>query len=641
MAYEASNIQILEGIQHVRTRPAMYVGDTGKRGLHHLLWEIIDNIVDEAMAGYCTEINIELHADGETISVQDNGRGIPTDPHPSKKISTLEVVLTILNSGGKFDSNSYASSGGLHGVGASCVNALSDHLKAEVWRGTSGYWVQEYSAGKPRYPAKKVRELKSSDPRSGTKITFHTDNTIFKETIKFDENVIIRRLRETAFLNKNLKITFSNLGNGHTEVLHSVGGISDYVKYLTEARTTPYPSQPICGEYKADFTTREGSMQVEIALNYSVEDDETIMSYANNINTVDGGTHLSGFKTAITRVVNQFARTLGVLKEKDSNLTGDDIREGLTAIVNVRLSQPEFVGQTKAKLGTTEAEMIVSTATTQILNDFFEKNPAIIRKISERAMIAAEARDAAKKQSALIKRKSLLGGTHRLPGKLSDCNSNKRELCELWIVEGNSAGGSCKDGRDSETQAVLPLRGKIINAEKNAIEALLKNQEVQSLILAIGAGFKDSFNIENRRYDKIIVCCDADDDGSHITSLLIAFFCRFMRPLLDGGYIYLARPPLFRIDQGKSRNYCYTDAELQQYTKNEKAKIVRFKGLGEMDATELAETTMNIHNRQLIRLTMEDAGEAERMLSVLMGSNVAARKSHISNRINDLFGKKQ
>ena len=639
MAYESENVQILEGIQHCRLRPSMYVGNTSKGGLHHLLSEIIDNSVDEAMAGFCDEINVVLFADGETISVLDNGRGIPVSIHPQKKISTLEVVLTVLNSGAKFDSNAYASAGGLHGVGASCVNALSDYLKAEVWR-DGGYWAQEFSCGKPKHSIKKIRNQNSSDPKNGTKITFHADREIFKEGVRFDEISILRRLRETAFLNKSLKLTFRNEATGHEEIFHSEGGVADYVKYLTEARTGMYPAAPIYGEYKADFTTRTGSMQVEIAMNYAAEDDETIMSFANGINTVDGGTHLSGFKTSYTRIVNQFARSIGMVKEKDNNLSGDDIREGMTAIINVRLSQPEFVGQTKDKLGTTEAETVASNAVTEIFTDFFNKNPAIIKKIVERAVIAAEARDAAKKQSALIKRKSLLGGTHRLPGKLSDCNSSKMEICELFIVEGNSAGGSCKDGRDSETQAVLPLRGKIINAEKNAIESLLKNQEIQSIILAIGAGFRESFEVENRRYNKVILCADADDDGCHITSLLIAFFCRFMRPLLDGGYIYLARPPLFRIDHGKNKHYCHTEIELQDYLKkiSEKSKVVRFKGLGEMDAEELGATTMNKQNRQLIQLTMKDAGEAEHMLSVLMGSNVAARKLHIASRINNLFG---
>lgn len=636
-AYNEVNIQVLKGLQSVRVRPGMYIGDTGKKGLHHLVWEIIDNSVDEAMGGYCKEILIIIEKDG-SLSVEDDGRGIPVAIHPTEKKSALEVVLTVLHAGGKFDGQGYKASGGLHGVGASCVNALSDYLKAEVWR-EGGYWTQEYSKGDPTTKVKKEKDLTKNDKQHGTKITFHPDASIFKETIKFDENVILKRLHEVAFLNKGLSIEFKNLLTGTEKKIKADGGISDYVKYLTEHRTGLYPSEPIYAEKVTSLTTREGEIQTEVALNYANEDDETILSFANNINTVDGGTHTSGFKTALTRVVNQFARSMNLIKEKDNNLSGDDVREGLTAIISVRFPQPEFVGQTKAKLGTVEIEGIVSSVVTEMLTEYFEKNAAIAKKIIERAIIAQEARDAAKKQSAFIKRKSFFGGANRLPGKLSDCDSNKRENCELFIVEGNSAAGSAKDGRDSQTQAILPIRGKITNAEKNDVADLLGNKEIQSLILAIGTNIKDEFNIENRRYDKVIIMTDADDDGSHIAILLITFFYRYMKQLVTDGHLYLAQPPLFRVDCGKEKVYCYNEQEMQAATIKfgEKAKVVRFKGLGEMNAEELSATTMQKDKRRLLKLVVPDVGDAERLLSILMGSNAQSRKNHITNQVNSVI----
>jgi DNA gyrase subunit B len=508
--YDSVNIQVLKGLEAVRIRPAMYIGDTGKKGLHHLVWEIIDNSVDEAMAGHCNQIDIIISKDGETISVEDNGRGVPVSIHPTENKSSLEVVMTVLHAGGKFDGQGYAASGGLHGVGASCVNALSDYLLAEVWR-DGGYYTQEYNIGVPKTSVKKIRELEKKDKQHGTKITFHADKSIFKEGIRFDETTLLKRMREVVFLNRGLTINFRNESTGTNEKFFAQGGIADYVKYLTEARTNVYPSEPIYGERKVPLGTREGTAVIEIALNYGEEDDEAIISFANNINTVDGGTHTSGFKTSMTRIVNQFARNIGKLKEKDNNLSGDDVREGLTAIVSVRFPQPEFVGQTKAKLGTVEIEGLVSVAVSEILTEYFDKNSSIIKRVVDRALTAQEARDAAKKHSALVKRRSFLGNNSRLPGKLADCNSNKREISELFIVEGNSAGGSAKDGRDPETQAILPIRGKIINAEKNDIAALLNNNEIQSLILAIGTGFKDDFELEKRRYDKVVIMCLAGD----------------------------------------------------------------------------------------------------------------------------------
>lgn len=635
-SYGSQNIQVLKGLEAVRIRPAMYIGDTGNKGLHHLVWEILDNSVDEAMAGHCTEIKVVIDPDGETISVEDNGRGIPTDIHRGEKKSALEVVMTVLHAGGKFDGSGYEASGGLHGVGASCVNALSDNLKAEVWR-EGGYYLQEYKIGVPQTAVKRVRDIGRGEKKNGTKITWHADPQIFKGGVKLNEETLLKRFREVVFLNKGLKIIFENQATGRKEEFHAEGGIGDYVKYLTEHRTKPYPAEPLYAITKTKTET-DKNVQVEVALNYTEEDDETILSFANNINTIDGGTHTSGFKTAITRVVNQFARSTGMLKDSKPNLSGDDVREGLTAIISVRLPQPEFVGQTKAKLGTVEIEGIVSTTVSELLTSYFDKTPAVVKRIIERAIIAQEARDAAKKSANLIKRKAFLGMSHRLPGKLSDCNSNKREISELFIVEGNSAAGSAKDGRDSETQAILPIRGKIINTEKGDLGSVLKNTEIQSLIQAIGANFKDDFNIDDRRYDKIIIMADADDDGCHIATLLITFFYRYMRQLVLDGHVYLAQPPLFKVQDGKKKHYCWTPEEMSAKVLEvgSSAKVVRFKGLGEMDAEELAETTMNKINRRLIKLEVPDLGDAERVVSILMGSNAQARKEHIVNQVNSV-----
>lgn len=618
----------------------MYIGDTGTKGLHHLVWEILDNSVDEAMAGHCTEIKVAIEDDGETISVEDNGRGIPVDIHPTEKKSALEVVLTVLHAGGKFDGSGYEASGGLHGVGASCVNALSDRLTAEVWR-DGGMYVQGYQRGIPDAKVRKDHDIGRGEKKNGTKITFHPDVEIFKQGIKFNEETLLKRFREVSFLNKGLKITFENKVTGRKEELFAQGGIADYVKYLTEARSKPYPVEPIYAETKTTLETRQGNVVVQVSLNYTEEDDETILSFANNINTIDGGTHTSGFKTAITRVVNQFARTTGILKDSKPNLSGDDVREGLTAIISVRLPQPEFVGQTKAKLGTVEIEGIVSTTVSEMLTSFFDKTPAVVKRIIERAMIAQEAREAAKNSAKAIKRKAFLGLSHRLPGKLSDCNSNKREISELFIVEGNSAAGSAKDGRDSETQAILPIRGKIINAEKGDVGTILKNAEIQSLIQAIGANFKEGFDLEARRYDKIIIMADADDDGCHIATLLMTFFYRYMRELVLEGHVYLAQPPLFKVQDGKKKHYCWTTDEMSAKTAEvgDNAKVVRYKGLGEMDAEELAETTMNKANRRLIQLQVNDLGEAERVTSILMGANAQARKLHIVSQVNSVIHK--
>lgn len=639
--YNASNIQVLEGIQHIRLRPAMYIGDTGPHGLHHLVKEILDNSIDEAMNGFCSQIDIVLERDLETISIEDNGRGIPVDKHPKLGKSALEVVMTIPNAGGKFDTSGYKASGGLHGVGATCVTSLSDSLTAEVWR-DGGYYTQSYVRGIASNTVKKVKSLEKSDKQHGTKITFHADAEIFKQGIKFDENSIITRIRQVAYLNKGLRITFTNKATGFNLDLKSDSGISDYISYLTEARSEHYPAKPIYGEREIPLVTREGNVKVEVALQWAADenDDEMILSFANNIYNSEGGTHETGFKTSLTRVVNDFGRKLELIKDKGDGLQGRDVRESLTAIVSVKFSQAEFVGQTKDKLATSEIEGITSSAVIDILTDYFDKNAPVIKKIVERAILAAEARDAAKKQSNLIKRGGLFGKNNRMPTKLIDCNSDKMENSELFIVEGDSASGSGKKGRDPETQAILPIRGKIINAEKNDLKKLIANKEIVAIIKAIGTGILDDFDIDKLRYNKVIIMSDADTDGAHIATLLITFFYKYMKPLISHGHVYIAQPPLFRIGQDKKKAiYCYNEHEMQEelLKQGNKSKVTRFKGLGEMDFDELGFTTMDPAQRHLLKVILEDAGESERILSILMGNNISARKNHISSQINSIY----
>ncbi len=694
--YNEDSIQILESQEAVRTRPAMYIGDTGKKGLHHLVWEILDNSVDEHMAGHCSKINVIVSSDNKTLTVIDNGRGIPTavkqeDP---KKRSTLEIVLTELHAGGKFgdDGSGYEAAGGLHGVGASCVNFLSLNLTAEVSRDKKLYQLN-FERG---IPVDSIKEIGTST-NTGTKITFTPDFNIFgqfavedafrehliddfevdevfaecsgrwrkalingevngaiffdifkptkiseqsldviyriwhkrsNDNIQFDEAVLLRRLRETAYLNGGLKIVYENKHTGNKEEFYFEGGIADYVSYLASSRTGVFPSKPFF------FDNKSGKVNVQVSFQYGEEDEETIHTYANNINTADGGTHLSGFKTSITRVVNQFARSSGVLKEKEPNLTGEDIREGIVAIISVRLPQPQFEGQTKGKLGSQEVEGVVNRLFSEAITEYFEKNPTIVKNIAERALRAAKARAAAKRASESIKRQGFLGRSGSLPGKLSDCNSEDATTTELYIVEGDSAAGSCKGGRDPEFQAVMPIRGKIINPEKNDYAKLMQNEEVAAIISALGTGIRDEFNISDLRYGKIIIMTDADDDGAHIAALLMTFFYRFMRPLITEGHLFLAKPPLYRVIVKNQRFYIHTNEELDSYRKKygDKIEVTRFKGLGEMDADELGVTTMEIGKRQVIQVTVEDADEASRILSVLMGSNVAPRKEHIINK---------
>jgi DNA gyrase subunit B len=691
--YNENSIQILESQEAVRTRPAMYIGDTGKRGLHHLVWEILDNSVDEHMAGHCSKIDVIISKDNRSVTVIDNGRGIPVavkqeDP---KKRSTLEIVLTELHAGGKFgdDGSGYEASGGLHGVGASCVNFLSLRLDVEVCRDKKKYLLN-FDRG---IPVGEVAEIGTSNS-TGTKITFSPDYNIFGQfavedafrevlldefdvdekfaecsgkwrkalingpvdievfkqcfgqmnyqedvyfnaftcwfnnswnNIKFDESVLVRRLRETAYLNGGLKICYKNECTGTKEEFFFEGGIADYVSYLSSSRTGVYPSKPFF------FDNKSGKVNVQVAFQYSEDDDETIYTYANNIYTSDGGTHLSGFKTSITRIVNQFARSASVLKEKEPNLSGEDIREGIVAIVSVRLPQPQFEGQTKGKLGSQEVEGVVNRLFSEAITEYFEKNPTIVKSIAERALRAAKARAAAKKASENIKRQGFLGRSGSLPGKLSDCNSEDAMSTELYIVEGDSAAGSCKGGRDPEYQAVMPIRGKIINPEKNDYAKLMQNEEVAAIISAVGTGIKDDFNIKDLRYGKIVIMTDADDDGAHIATLLMTFFYRFMRTLITDGHLYIAKPPLYRVNYKNEKNYIHTEAELEGYRKKygDKIEVTRFKGFGEMDADELGTTTMEIGKRQIIKVNVEDVEEASRILNVLMGSNVGPRKEHI------------
>ena len=630
--YGAQQISVLKGLESVRQNVGMYVGDSDKKGLHHLVWEVIDNSVDEAMAGFCDEIHIKIAKDGKTISVQDNGRGIPVDKHPIEKKSALELVLTVLHAGGKFESGAYTASGGLHGVGLSCVNALSSHLRAEIRR-EGNLWSQEYSRGIPQYKVKKERALKRGE-KTGTKITWVADDTIFKAGIVLDDKMLMKRIQEIAFLNTGITIIYENESTGVKETWKYEGGLTDYLKHLMVGKEC-YPPDPIHYESKADLESRDGECQVQVALAYSSDDDdECLLGFTNNINQPDGGTHISGFKGALTRAINQMARKNGLLKDSESNLTGKDTLEGLTAIVSIRYPRPEFTGQTKSKLGSTEAGSVVEKISGAALVTYFEQNAGTLKEIVGRAKLAAAARAAAKKSSELIKRKGLLGKSNRMPGKLSDCNTNKRENSELFIVEGDSAAGSAKDGRDPENQAILPIRGKIINAEKRDIVTLLKNKEIQVLVTAIGTGIRDEFDIEKLRYHKIIIMSDADDDGHHISTLLLTFFYRYMKPLVQGGHLYLAQPPLFCIESGKKRTYSFSEKELREQTKTIKGKVVRFKGLGEMDAEQLADTTMDSANRHLIQLNVDDAIEAERMVAVLMGSDVAARKDHITKQVN-------
>jgi DNA gyrase subunit B len=639
LSYDAGSIKVLEGLEAVRKRPGMYIGSTGERGLHHLVQEVVDNAVDEAMAGYCDDIEVTLLADGG-VRVRDNGRGIPVDEHPVEHRPAVEVVMTTLHAGGKFDSNSYAVSGGLHGVGVSVVNALSMLLEVEVRR--DGYaWTQVYERGDPMGPLERA----AASDETGTTITFWPDNTIF-ETTDWSFETLSRRMQEMAFLNKNLAIsltderTLDEAGQQRAAKYQYEGGIADFVRYINKSK------DPVHGSI-IDFGEDGDGIAVEIAMQWTGAYTESVHTFANTINTTEGGTHEEGFRAALTTIVNRYAREQKLLREKEENLTGDDVREGLTAIVSVKLAEPQFEGQTKTKLGNTEAKSFVQKACNDHLRDWFDRNPGEAKEIINKASQAARARIAAR-QARDLTRKSLLGSTS-LPGKLADCQSTDPARSEIYVVEGDSAGGSAKGGRDPKFQAILPIRGKIINVEKSRIDRVLKNTEVQSMITALGAGIHEEFDLSKLRYHKIILMADADVDGQHIRTLLLTLLFRFMKPLVEAGYVYLANPPLYKIKwegRGVKPGYAYSDPErdrlieagIAEGRKDPRPRdaVQRFKGLGEMNADELWETTMNPAQRILFQVTLDDAAQADELFSVLMGEDVEARRSFITRNAKDV-----
>jgi DNA gyrase subunit B len=637
-SYSASSITVLEGLEAVRKRPGMYIGSTGERGLHHLVYEVVDNSVDEALAGHCDTIEVSLLADGG-VRVRDNGRGIPVDRHPVEKRPAVEVVLTTLHAGGKFDGKSYAVSGGLHGVGVSVVNALSRRLEVEIRR--DGFvWTQPYLYSRPAEPLTKG----AATDESGTQITFWADPGIFET---FDEGgysheTLSRRLQEMAFLNKGLRIT---LRDERPEVptelsYHYEGGIQDFVRHLTAAKR----SDPIHGTI-IGFESEVEGMSAEVALQWTDAYSESVYTFANTINTHEGGAHEEGFRAALTNVINRYARDAKLLKEKDENLTGEDAREGLTAIVSVKLAEPQFEGQTKTKLGNTEAKTFVQRLCNEELRAYFDRRPGDAKAIIVKASQAANARRAARQARDLTRRKGLLESS-ALPGKLSDCQSGDPRESEIYVVEGDSAGGSAKGGRDSRTQAILPIRGKILNVEKARIDRVLKNNEVQALITALGTGIHDDFDVTKLRYHKIVLMADADVDGQHIRTLLLTLLFRFMKPLIEGGFVYLAQPPLYKIKWGGKTpdEYAYSDRErdgliaagIEAGRKLPKESVQRFKGLGEMPAKELWETTMDPATRILLQVTLDDAATADELFSVLMGEDVEARRSFIQRNAKDV-----
>ncbi|MBK5211075.1 MAG: DNA topoisomerase (ATP-hydrolyzing) subunit B [Coriobacteriia bacterium] len=627
-SYTGQDIQVLEGLEAVRKRPGMYIGSTGPKGLHHLVYEVVDNSVDEALAGYCTAIDVVVHADN-SISVTDNGRGIPVDKHPKMKVSALQVVMTVLHAGGKFGGNGYKVSGGLHGVGVSVVNALSSRVDVEV-KLNSKIYSQSYEFGKP---VTKLEEKSTTSKTTGTKVTFWADADIF-ETIVYDYETLQTRIRETAFLNKNLKITLTDereLEPRKDEFRYS-GGIVDFVKYLTRGKEVIH-AKPICFEQEG----KEGS--VEVALQWTTSYSENTLAFANNIHTHEGGTHLDGFKNALTRTINDYARTQNLIKEKEVNLTGDDIREGLTAVLSVKLHDPQFEGQTKTKLGNMEMRGFVQQIVTQGLAEFLEENPRQARLIVSKASNAAKARAAARKARELTRRKGILENS-TLPGKLSDCSIKDASLCEIYLVEGDSAGGSAKQARDRSFQAILPLRGKILNIERAGLHRALSNEEIQAMITAMGTSIGEDFNLAGARYHKAIIMTDADVDGSHIRCLLLTFFYRFMRPALEAGYIYIAQPPLYKLAWGRKHVYAYSDEELQdeieKLPEGQKIGVQRYKGLGEMNPEQLWETTMDPASRTLLQVTIEEATLAEQVVSDLMGDQVEPRKEFIQKYAKDV-----
>ena len=620
--YTADQITVLEGLEPVRVRPGMYIGSTDEKGLHHLVYEVVDNSIDEALAGVCDLIKVTIKKDNSII-VEDDGSGIPVETHPKTGKSTLETVLTVLHAGGKFSNDAYQYSGGLHGVGVSCVNALSTYLIARVKRDGKMY-EQRFEKGKT---VTGLTVVKENVRGTGTTIEFMPDDTIF-ETLNFDRNVLAKRFREMAFLNKGVKIEFADERDGYKELFHYEGGIKSFVEYINKSKK-PLDHEVMYIEGEKDTT------KVEIAMQYTESYNETIVSFTNNIKTVDGGTHVVGFKSALTRALNDYARNKNILKEKDDNLSGDDVREGITAVVSVKLNNPQFEGQTKGKLGNSEARTVVDSVVYEHLSFYFEENPKIVRTIIQKALASQKARLAARRARDLVRKKSVLDNT-TLPGKLADCQSSDIEYNEIFLVEGDSAGGSAKGGRDNKFQAILPLRGKILNVEKAHLERVLNSEEIKAMITAFGTGIGKNFDISKLRYGKIVIMTDADVDGAHIRTLLLTFLYRFMKPLVEKGHVYIAQPPLYGIIKGvKVMEYCYTDKELEEalekYGERSNIKVQRYKGLGEMNAEQLWETTMNPEHRVLIKVQIdgEDENELDNTFDVLMGDNVEPRREFI------------
>ncbi len=626
-SYSGKDIQVLEGLEAVRKRPGMYIGSTGPKGLHHLVYEVVDNSVDEALAGFCTAIEVTIHPDN-SVTVVDNGRGIPVDNVPKYRKPAVEIVLTILHAGGKFGGEGYKVAGGLHGVGVSVVNALSSKLEVQV-RLNKKVYEQSYAYGKPLAPLSQGGKSKAN----GTTITFWADETIF-ETIEYSFDTLASHMRETAFLNKNLKITLTDERElePRREEYKYAGGIIDFAKYLTGAKETLH-TKPIYIE----ATAAEGA--VEVALLWNTGYSEAILAFANNINTHEGGTHLDGFKNALTRTINDYARRNGIIKEKEENLSGEDIREGLTAIISVKLRDPQFEGQTKTKLGNTEIRGLVQGAVTQGLAEFLEEHPKPARAIVSKSTQAAKARAAARKARELTRRKGLLESS-TLPGKLADCSVRDPAFTEIYLVEGDSAGGSAKQARDRSFQAILPLRGKILNVERAGLNRALASEEIQNMITAFGTSVAEEFDITHARYHKVIIMTDADVDGAHIRCLILTLFYRYMREMIDAGYVYIAQPPLYKTSVGKSHSYSYSDKQLQDHLAtlpaNSKYQIQRYKGLGEMNPEQLWETTMDPSTRTLLQVTLDDALAAEESFSNLMGDQVEPRKEFIQRHARDV-----
>ncbi|MFN5323922.1 MAG: DNA topoisomerase (ATP-hydrolyzing) subunit B [Bacteroidota bacterium] len=631
--YSADSIQVLEGLEAVRKRPAMYIGDIGVKGLHHLVYEVVDNSIDEALAGHCKNIEVKIHPDN-SISVKDDGRGIPVDMHTKENRSALEVVMTVLHAGGKFDKDSYKVSGGLHGVGVSCVNALSDHLKVEVYRQGKSY-VQEYSMGKPLYS---VKETGTTDYR-GTVVTFHPDGTIFTTTV-YQFETLAARMRELSFLNKGIRIHLTDLREldeqgepVNNETFYSEKGLIEFVEYLDSGREKLMPE---CIHMEGE----NAGIPIEVAMQYNSSFNENVHSYVNNINTHEGGTHLSGFRRAMTRTLKSYAEKEGLLSKLKFEINGDDFREGLTCVISVKVQEPQFEGQTKTKLGNSEVMGAVDTAVSKMLSEYLEEHPREAREIVNKVVLAATARHAARKAREMVQRKGAFSGSS-LPGKLSDCSESNPEICELFLVEGDSAGGTAKQGRNRAFQAILPLRGKILNVEKAMDYKILDNEEIRNIFTALGVrkGTVDdrmALDTEKLRYHKIVIMTDADVDGSHITTLILTFFFRHMKELIEKGYIYIASPPLYLVKKGKEERYCWNDQQREQLTKElagegkeSSVTIQRYKGLGEMNAEQLWSTTMNPENRTLKQVTIESAAEADRIFAMLMGDEVPPRRDFI------------